>query len=200
MKNRITIISVLISLTSHVFLFAVPAFFTGTVFEDNRNKEIEVEIVRVLPEFDRVEEQNELGGFAEGKSFDKGIQLENSEKEADFKITKARKITKIKNAIELIDNNDSVLKYQNAVKQKIEANRMYPKWAVRQGTGGTVELEFVVYSNGSIGEIMMVNSSGSSILDKGSISTIKGASPFPCFPDSINLPFIKIKVDLIYRI
>jgi len=50
----------------------------------------------------------------------------------------------------------------------------YPGLALRRGIQGTVELQILVTPEGRTGEVKVVHSSGSSILDNAAVQTVKG--------------------------
>lgn len=55
----------------------------------------------------------------------------------------------------------------------------YPKIAREMGWEGKVTVSFVVYENGHVDGIKIIESSGIGILDKNAVETIKKVSPFP---------------------
>ena len=93
-----------------------------------------------------------------------------------------------------------MLRYQNIVRQMIEEKKEYPYWAKIRGIEGRVHLKFVILSNGEVQNIEIVRSSGSSILDKEAISTIKRASPFPPIPKELELSLIQMEIPIIFAL
>lgn len=103
--------------------------------------------------------------------------------------------------IEAVDSaQETMLCYQDMVKQKIEEAKRYPVFAKRQGIEGAVHLSFTVLFNGLSKDIKIVRSSDSKILDEEAIETIKRAGPFPPFPKEINREFILMEVVLIFNL
>ncbi len=86
--------------------------------------------------------------------------------------------------------NASVSNYPGKVVSKLRRALRYPSEARAQRLRGEVQVAFTVSSNGSIGGIRVVRSSGSPILDKAAIETVRRAAPFPAIPDGRkNWPF-----------
>jgi periplasmic protein TonB len=55
--------------------------------------------------------------------------------------------------------------------------------AKRQKLQGEVRVAFTVSANGSVGGVRVVRSSGSPVLDKAAIETVRRAAPFPAIPE-----------------
>lgn len=79
--------------------------------------------------------------------------------------------------------NASVSNYPGKVVSKLRRALRYPSEARAQRLRGEVQVAFTVSSNGSVGGIRVVRSSGSPILDKAAIETVRRAAPFPAIPD-----------------
>ncbi len=71
---------------------------------------------------------------------------------------------------------------------RIERAKRYPPAARREGIEGTVELRFTIVSSGRVGRVEVVSSSGSSLLDRAAIETLRRAEPLPVAPGWIRLP------------
>lgn len=71
--------------------------------------------------------------------------------------------------------------------QKIEAigNKNFPKEALEKQIFGNLRLSVIIYPNGTIKSVEVLQSSGHSILDKSAIQIVRLASPFPPFPKEI---------------
>ncbi|MBI5967504.1 MAG: energy transducer TonB [Deltaproteobacteria bacterium] len=63
--------------------------------------------------------------------------------------------------------------------RKIESAKRYPKIARKMGIEGTAVVRFKLQPKGQIETVEIVESSGSEILDKASIETVRDAAPFP---------------------
>lgn len=63
--------------------------------------------------------------------------------------------------------------------RKIESAKRYPKIARKMGIEGTAVVRFKLRPKGQIETVEIVESSGSEILDKASLETVRDAAPFP---------------------
>ena len=87
-----------------------------------------------------------------------------------------------------------MLQYHNIVKQRIQEARQYPKWAKEHNIQGCIELEFIIQRSGIVKEISIIGPSGSVVLDKEAVDTIKRAGPFPSIPLSMTSKSLRMKV------
>jgi periplasmic protein TonB len=72
--------------------------------------------------------------------------------------------------------------YKAALRQAIEANKIYPRRAVRLRQQGEVKIGFTILRDGSIEDVRIIHSSGSNLLDKATrnaVERINGQFPFP---------------------
>ncbi len=65
------------------------------------------------------------------------------------------------------------------IHRRIEGAKHYPEDARRQGIEGTVSVRFRVRGDGHVEAAEVVASSGSRLLDEGSLDTVRRAAPFP---------------------
>ena len=79
--------------------------------------------------------------------------------------------------------NAAVSNYPGKVATRLRRSLRYPAAAKRQRLRGQVHVSFVVAANGSVGSVRVVASSGSPILDKAALDTVRRAAPFPAIPD-----------------
>jgi TonB family protein len=63
--------------------------------------------------------------------------------------------------------------------RKIEAAKRYPRMARKMGIEGTAIVRFKLRPEGQVEAVEIVDSSGSEILDKASLETVRAAAPFP---------------------
>ncbi len=73
--------------------------------------------------------------------------------------------------------------YRFQVLEIIRKNLRYPGNARRRGIEGTVSVRFVINGSGVVGDIQVLNSSGSALLDRASLETIRRCA-FPSPPGS----------------
>jgi protein TonB len=78
--------------------------------------------------------------------------------------------------------NAAVSNYPGKVASKLRRALRYPAEAKRQRLRGQAQVSFVVSASGGVGSIRLVSSSGSPILDRAAIETVRRAAPFPAIP------------------
>ncbi|MGE0845771.1 MAG: TonB family protein [Flavobacteriaceae bacterium] len=78
--------------------------------------------------------------------------------------------------------NAAVTNYPGQVVRRLRSSLRYPAAARSARLKGEVHVSFVVAANGSAGSVRVVRSSGSPILDKAAMDTVRRASPFPSIP------------------
>lgn len=125
------------------------------------------------------------------------LPLEESKEDGREKEGDAQDLEKI----EVSDpDQETVLRYQDMIKQRIEAKRRYPRWAYRNNLQGTVYLSFELLSDGSIKNLRIIEPSGYRILDKEALCTVKRAVPFPLFPDDIKVSTLSMEVAIVFKV
>jgi len=80
--------------------------------------------------------------------------------------------------------NAAVSNYPGKVASKLRRALVYPSAAKRQKLRGKVQVSFVVSAGGGVGSIRIVSSSGSPVLDKAALETVRRAAPFPPIPEA----------------
>jgi protein TonB len=78
--------------------------------------------------------------------------------------------------------NAAVTNYPGKVVSKLRRALRYPAQARAKRLKGEVRVAFTVSANGGVGGIHVVVSSGSPILDKAAVDTVRRAAPFPAIP------------------
>lgn len=78
--------------------------------------------------------------------------------------------------------NAAVSNYPGKVASKLRRALRYPAAAKRQRLRGQVRVSFVVSASGAVSSVRIVSSSGSSVLDKAALETVRRAAPFPDIP------------------
>jgi len=79
--------------------------------------------------------------------------------------------------------NSSITNYPGKIVSKLRRALRYPAAARSQGLRGEVQVSFTVSASGGVGGIRVVSSSGSPVLDKAAVETVRRAAPFPPIPD-----------------
>lgn len=106
-----------------------------------------------------------------------------------------------KESVEAKENQlKNSLRYQDTVKQRIEAARLYPAWAMKNGIQGVVRLTFTVSGNGGVSDLKMIHSSGSKILDDAALSAVTRAAPFQPFPESLKINSLSMVITLVFKL
>lgn len=92
-----------------------------------------------------------------------------------------------------------ILKYLYKVRDKLQENLAYPLMAKRLEIEGTVIVRFIINPDGSVDKktIKVVKSSGSNILDKQAIITVKNSLPFEPTP---NKKKVVVEIPVIFEI
>ena len=92
----------------------------------------------------------------------------------------------------------SLLRYQDSIKQKIQREKQYPRWALRARHQGVARLEFDVVPSGDVEKLRLVQSSGFNALDAEALDAVKRAKPFSAFPEMFKHDKIKIKIEVVF--
>ncbi|MBI4844904.1 MAG: energy transducer TonB [Candidatus Omnitrophica bacterium] len=156
----------------------------------------EKEIPALLPDIDMIGKEKKLG---------------QSAKEEKPKETKQEQFQDVYGRINLpaeektehkqdVAAKEAMLRYQDKVKQRIEARRRYPAQARQKKIEGTVNISFSIMRDGSSQEARVAQSSGCDILDKEAVDTIKRACPFLPLPEEITSDSIAIYVAIVFAL
>ena len=70
----------------------------------------------------------------------------------------------------------------------IEQSKTYPRLARERGIEGTVLVRFKVLPSGTVETVNVVRSSGASILDEASVTTVYRAAPLPFVSGWVEVP------------
>ncbi len=178
----------LISLLAHAGLIGADVFNLHPTKEEKPFKvefEIEEEILPGRYEVKeekkiekQVAEKEEVAAPAEESSADAALKSEKIESE--FK--------------------KSLLRYQDSIKQEIQQEKQYPRWALRAGHEGEARIAFNVSSSGHIKDLKLIQSSGFEELDKEALDAVKRAAPFLSFPETFKENEIQVKLDIVFHI
>jgi protein TonB len=79
--------------------------------------------------------------------------------------------------------NAAVSNYPGKIVSKLRRALRYPAEAKRKKLRGEVQVAFTVSAGGGIGGVRVVASSGSPVLDKAAVETVRRAAPFPAIPE-----------------
>jgi len=91
-------------------------------------------------------------------------------------------VTEGEGAVPLNSREPRYVSYLTSVKRAIELVWEYPEAALRRGIEGKLVLEFTIAVNGGLSEAVLVQSSGSGVLDQEALRAVRAASPFHPIP------------------
>lgn len=107
---------------------------------------------------------------------------------------------KKEDTVDLGDLSDTRYKpYLIRIKKKIERHWGYPSAAAARRIEGTAMIKFSVTSNGTLDGIIITTSSGSALLDQGTVVAIQSASPFEPLPSAYGLSKLNIQASFAYK-
>jgi len=89
--------------------------------------------------------------------------------------------------------------YLVRIKKKIERYWTYPSWAASKKIEGISMITFSITSNGTLDEVTITDSSGSKLLDQGTIVAVRSASPFDPLPPAYGLARLNIRASFAYK-
>lgn len=187
LSKKILILSVVVSLTSHVFIISM----AGLVDMKGKQKVYEVltvdlkESVASVPEKPPEPEVKPEAPAAPPK--------------APESVAAARRSTQ-EETVNLGSGDERYAPYLKRIKRKIERIWIYPSKASELREEGTTVVKFTIERNGALKEADVVNTSGSDLLDQGTVSVIRSASPFDPFPQNLNLAKLHIVATFNYKL
>ena len=197
--GKVMIVALLLSASVHALSLGILSQFPS-----NRDREKEAEIYEIvflerakpplLPEIDIMGEEKKIPPRKLFKMIEK-TKAESVEEE--IKTLKDQ----LSNEVEVLNpSKEAMLRYQDMVKQKIEAVRRYPLWAEKRGIKGRARIIFMINTDGNCRKVELVRSSNSPLLDREAITAVKRANPFPPLPDGIDLPYVQMDVEIVFRL
>jgi len=189
--GRITLTFFAVSVAIHSIFFTIPHFPIWHTKDMPKNTEllIEIEKPKILPKVKTIGEEKKL----------KKVEVKKEEK-IEIKETIADIVPK-KEEVEVEDAHDEAMfRYKDAIKQKIESHRRYPRSARKHKLGGNATLEFIVMSSGNAHSVKLLHSSGYVVLDDKAVAMVKRASPFPPIPTKFKLSEFRMEVTIIFNL
>lgn len=88
--------------------------------------------------------------------------------------------------------------YLTALRQRIQQSLRYPASARRRGIGGTVNVEILIYPNGTVGDVLLLDSSTHEALDTAALDTIRSLPRMPLPPDVPARP-LRIRIPVVFQ-
>jgi len=89
--------------------------------------------------------------------------------------------------------------YLVRIKKKIEKYWTYPSWAASKKIEGTSMITFSIMDDGTLDAVIITDSSGSKLLDQGTVVAIRSASPFDPLPPAYGLSKLNIRASFAYK-
>jgi periplasmic protein TonB len=138
------------------------------------------------------------------------VEPTKKEEEKEKKEVKKPKETKEANAVigngwreDTVDLSSGDVKYGaylGKVKKRIMLTWQYPKKAYDRNEEGVVVVKISIDADGSIAQTLLLSSSGSLILDEGTLSAVRTAGPYDPLPGSYNLSRLNITASFRYKL
>jgi len=185
--GRITLIFFAVSVAIHGTFFAVPHALLWKAKElPPKELIVEIEKPKILPKIEKIAEEKKLK------------KSEPKKEEAEIKETVADIEPKKEEVVEEDTHDEAMFRYKDAIKQKIESHRRYPRSARKHKLEGNSMVEFIVMSNGGAYSDNLLHSSGYAVLDDEALAMVKRASPFPPIPAEFKLSEFRMEVTIIF--
>lgn len=179
-SKKIVIISILISLISHVFILYVSGFadWRGKVRKDDI---LTITFKEPTPDTDIKEEKKE-------------IKPVHQADEGDGRTMKQE------DTVELGSADAKYTPYLKKIKKRIEIIWKYPQAAFEQEEEGTAVIKFSISDRGDLLASGIVKSSGSNYLDQGALDVVRSAAPYAPFPREFHLSQLNIVARFEYKL
>lgn len=181
-SKKILIISVLISLTSHIAML----YMTGLIDFRGRARKDDVLIV-TLKEPAVYKEK-----IADEEKANKPVHQVEEE-------LRSRRVKKE----ETVDLGSIDIKYASyliRIKKKIEDIWIYPQAAFEREEEGTAVVKFSISEGGAITASQIMESSGSDYLDQGALDVVRSAAPYDPLPREFNISQLNVVARFQYKL
>jgi protein TonB len=195
-----------ISLASHCLILGLwlPSRLAQVLPKNQTTAVIPGDSIQIIPRIERIASQTKLQNIPLKQNIltpkEQPITQPAEQIIADKKNEQNQQQENEESIKTISSEQEAVLRYQDAVKSKIQHSRRYPAWAKKQGYQGVVSLRFTIFSNGQSANIFIHRSSGFTILDQEAQATIIRAAPFPEFDRRMNRDSIAIVVDVVFQL
>ena len=183
-SKKILIVSVMISLTSHVLML----YMTNLIEWRGKAYGNEDIITVSLKDAPVEKEKNEKEVKKENKPFHQAEQYAG------------RHATKQEHTVDINTLDVKYTPYLRKIKRKIEEIWVYPQAAFQNEEEGTAVVKFSISESGTLLESTIVVSSGSNYLDFGALDVVRSAAPYDPFPQEFNLTQLNIVARFAYKL
>lgn len=89
--------------------------------------------------------------------------------------------------------------YLLLIRRKIEQHWSYPPQAVSGKKEGKAVIRFTIEASGALTGVRITTTSGSSVLDEGTLAAVRAAAPYAPLPKDFNLARLHITATFNYR-
>ena len=180
-SKKILIISVLISLASHV------AMLCATGFIDFRGKARKDDVLIVTLK----EPTANKDKITEEEKADKPVhQIEQQD----------RRRVKREETVDLGSIDIKYTSYLKRIKKKIEGIWIYPQAAFEREEEGIAVVKFSIGEGGDITSSRILESSGYNYLDQGALDVVRSAAPYDPLPREFNISQLNVVARFQYKI
>lgn len=95
--------------------------------------------------------------------------------------------------------DDPRLRYALQVQERISKSLRYPQRERELGIEGRVKLKLHLFADGTLGRVMVLESSGTEALDLEALKAAESQTPYPAFPSQLAERELWIEVPVIFR-
>jgi TonB family protein len=97
-------------------------------------------------------------------------------------------------------NSESLRRFLDTVRKRIEANKKYPFSAMNAGIEGRSGVRLTILMNGQLEDVVITDSSGNEVLDNSALESVRSAAPFPPIPSDVGRNKIEMSIYLVFKI
>jgi TonB family protein len=181
-SKKILIISILISLTSHIAIL----YMTGLIDFRGKARKDDVLIVTL-----KEPPANKEKIADEEKTNKSAHQVEEE--------LRSRRVKK-EETVDLGSIDIKYASYLKIIKKKIEDIWIYPQAAFEREEEGTAVVRFSIGDSGNLTASQVIESSGSNYLDQGALDVVRSAAPYDPLPLDFNISQLNIVARFQYKL
>jgi TonB family protein len=182
-SKKILIVSIMISLTSHVLML----YMTNLI--EWSGKAYNEDILTVsLQEPPEKKEKDDKEVKKETKPFHQAEHNANSH------------TIRQEDTVDINTLDVKYTPYLKKIKKKIEDIWVYPKAAFEREEEGTAVIKFSISDSGTLLASAIIASSGSNYLDLGALDVVRSAAPYDPFPQEFNLTQLNVVARFAYKL
>lgn len=101
---------------------------------------------------------------------------------------------------DIIDSDSVKAAYQQSILNKIDSAKKYPLIASRKSKEGSVVVEFTLHLDGSVSDILILESASFSSFNDAAINAVNTAAPFEPIPAVLGISKMSISVLLTFQL